>query len=331
MTVPQGNSRRGALQPSSSVPGADSTTRPFDFEKHPICLRTYSCSTIQMEELADRVAEWINQGVQQAVIFAPPGIGKTYSIRYVTKDLSAQFPHVGFAEMHARAIGGVHGRERLFLEKHVMELIERAGQRSVVLWIDESQLLDSAMENMLRNLQDRLKENEIRVLTVLVGHPRVRTLNQKRVSYASDFPTIVPSVPTEEFELHGLRSMTEIEHCLKAFDNDCFPSGSDWTYTRFFLPQAYQNGLRLAAHAGDLWQEFVDADRTTGVDTRTEVPMSYFAKTVEHALTEGAARDCENMIMDREFWKRAVHQSGWGERYDPRHLAGESYSADALC
>ncbi|MFC0251948.1 ATP-binding protein [Massilia varians] len=328
MTVLQDSNGQGAPQTNSSVPEADSTTRPIDFEKHPVRLRTYSCSTLQAEELADRVAAWINQGVQQAVIFGPPGIGKTYAIRYVTEHLPAKFPDVRFLEVHAGAVSGAPGRERLFLEKHVMELIERAGQRSLVLWIDESQLLDPTTENTLRNLQDRLKNNGIRLLSVLVGHPRVRTLKQKRVAYASDFPTFVPSVPTEAFELHGMRSITEIEHCLKAFDNDCFPRDSGWSHTRFFLPQAYLNGFRLAAYAGDLWQEFVEADRTTGADTRTEVPMSYFAKTIEHALKEGAARDGENIIMDREFWKRAVHQSGWGERYELRHLVGESY---ALC
>jgi hypothetical protein len=192
-------------------------------------------------------------------------------------------------------------------------------------------LLDPPAENSLRRLQDQLKELEIRLLTVLLGHPRVRILNQKWVSYSSDFPSFVPSVPTEEFELHGIRSATEIEHCLKTFDNDCFPSNSGWSYTRFFLPKAYLNGLRLAAQADDLWQVFVDADRATGMDTTTEVPMSYFAGTIEHALIEGASRDCENMSMDREFWERAVLQSGWAEGQGLRNLIRQPYSPIALC
>lgn len=331
MTVPRGNNRRGVLRPPSSLPGANSAIRPVDFETHPVLLRTYICPTMQVEELAERVAGWINAGVQQAVVFGPPGAGKTYGIRYVTERLSAQFADVGFVDIRAGAIGDTHGRDRLFAEQHVMNLIEETGQRSVVLWIDESQLLDPATEISLRHVQDRLKGNEIGSLTVLVGHPRVRVLKQKRAANASDFPTFAPNVPTEEFEFHGLRSVTEIEHCLKAFDNDRFPRGSDWSYTRFFLPQAYVNGLRLAPHAGDLWQEFVEADRAGGADTRTEVPMSYFAKTVQQALTEGAARDCGNMTIDRELWRRAVQQSGWGGKQDLRHLAGASHVANAIC
>lgn len=313
MTISKGNNGCGAAQPDSSKLGEGSTIRPVDFDNHPVFLRTYNCSTMQLEELASRVTAWIDAGVRQAVIFAPAGTGKTRSIRYLNRRLSAQFPEVGFVEMCAGSVRGAHGRDRASLEKHVMELVLRTGQRSVILWIDDSQLLDPPTEISFRRLQDQVKGSEIQLLTVLLGHPRVRILNQKRVSYASDFPTFVPSLPTEEFELHGIRSATEIEHCLKTFDNDCFPSDSGWSYTRFFLPRAYLNGLRLAAHAGELWQVFVDADRTTGMDTRTEVPMSYFARTIEHALLEGATRDCENMTIDREFWETAIIRSGWLE------------------
>lgn len=331
MTISKGNNGCGAAQPDSPEPGAGSTIRPVDFDSHPVFRRTYNCSTIQLQELACRVAAWIDAGVQQAVIFAPAGTGKTQGIEYLNKHLSTRFPEVGFVEMPASSVLGAHERDRSFLEKHVMELVLRTGQRSVVLWIDDSQLLDSPAENSLRRLQDQLKESEIRLLTVLLGHPRVRIMNQKRVSYASDFPTFVPGVPTEEFELHGIRSATEIEHCLKTFDNDCFPTESGWSYTRFFLPRAYLNGLRLAAHAGDLWQVFVDADRATGMDTRTEVPMLYFARTIERALIEGSTRDCEYMSMGREFWETAVLQSGWVEGQGLRNLTRAFHRTAALC
>ena len=237
-----------------------------------------------------------------------------------------------FTELHAASVLGTAGRDHSFLRKQVMKLIDGASHGSVVLWIDDSQLLTPAAEDSLRCLRDQLSVNEVRLLTVLVGHPRARLMKQRRVSYASDFPSFVPAVPTEEYELHGLRSVTEIEHCLKAYDNDCFPIGSDWSYTRFFLPQAYLNGFRLAAYARDLWHVFVDADRTSGADSSTEVPMLYFARTIEHALIEGSARDRENMVMDRQFWKRAVLYSGWKEgRELQRDLARESYVGDAIC
>ena len=89
--------------------------------------------------------------------------------------------------------------------------------------------------------------------------------------------------------------------------------------------------MRLAAHAGDLWQVFVDADRATGMDTTTEVPMLYFARTIEYALIEGSTRDGENMSMDREFWERAVLQSGWVEGQGLRNLTRASCRAEALC
>ena len=59
--------------------------------------------------------------------------------------------------------------------------------------------------------------------------------------------------------------------------------------------------------------------------------MLYFARTIEHAQIDGSARDLENMVMDRQFWKRAVLYSGWKEgRELRRDLACESYVADAI-
>jgi hypothetical protein len=133
MTISTGNNGCGAAQPDSSEPEAGSTIRPVDLESHPVVRRTYNCSTIQLEELTRRVAAWIDAGVQQALIFAPAGTGKTQGIRYLDEHLSAQFPEVGFVEMPASSVLSELARDSAFLEKHVMELVLRTGQRSVVL------------------------------------------------------------------------------------------------------------------------------------------------------------------------------------------------------
>lgn len=332
MTISKDSNRRADQQLDSSESGRHPTTHPVSLESHPVCRREYIFPTMQLEELAARVDEWIKAGVQDAVIFARPGMGKSLGIRYVSQHLSQQFPDIGCVTIHAGTFPrSARGTNRSFLEKHILEPIERAGQRFAVLWVDDSERLDPATVDILRRVQEETKARKIQLLTLYVGHQRLRVLKQTRVSFASDLPTIVPAVQAEEFELRGLRSPTEIERCLETYDNAWFPIGSDWCYTRFFLPQAYLNGFRLATHARDLWQAFVEEGRESFPDTLTEVPMLYFARTVEQALIDGANRDHVNFTIDRELWKSAVQQSGWREEQLFQLATREMYGADALC
>lgn len=316
--------------PGSSGPG-DLAIRPVSLENHPVFLRNYTCPTVQLEGLAACVTQWTNAGIQRAVIVAPPGFGKTVGIRYVSDQLAFHFPDVvclrmrcASTEISEDGLGPVIqlriGHEpsapivlcaNLRSQEPLQELATRMGKRTILLWIDESHLLHPVQDDVLRRLQDELEEAEIRLITLLVGQPGVRKLNEKRVSRAIDTPRIIPAVRAEEFELHGLRSATEIEYCLRAFDYICFPSNSDWSYTRFFLPHAYLHGLRLAAHADVLWQIFLEEDLDGKALAATEVPIACFARTLERVLIEGARQDSSNFSINEEFWRSAVLKSGW--------------------
>jgi hypothetical protein len=162
-------------------------------------------------------------------------------------ELSAPFPEMASPLRRFLESSGM-------LQEALEDLVNRTGQRTVVLWVDDAHLLSTSADDTLRMLQDEFKKKEIRLIVLLVGLPSVRRLNEKRVSFSGDITRILRSFDVDEFQLHGLRSAIDIQHSLEAFDNTCYPSGSNWSYTRFFLPQAYQNGLRLSEHAAVLWR-----------------------------------------------------------------------------
>lgn len=66
--------------------------------------------------------------------------------------------------------------------------------------------------------------------------------------------------------------------------------------------------MRLVTEAAPLWQEFQDAHDSSGFRTDLEVPMTYFARTVEIAITE-FGKDHPDFRFTPEIWKQAVKAS----------------------
>ncbi|QYF93120.1 AAA family ATPase [Massilia sp. PAMC28688] len=245
-------------------------------------------------------------------------------------------------------VGPIFIKNGGMLQKSLEDFADRTGQRTIVLWIDDAHFLTTSADDKLRRVKDELKNKAIRLFVFLVEQGSVHGLNEKLASFSSEiaptsiavdefqfsglhsvsdietsldafdetlFPIgsgpvtpIEPSFGAVEFELRGLRSAIDIEHSLNAIDTTCFPSGSNWSFTQFFLPQAYQNGLRLKTHAAALWRVFLEEG--DGGD-ETEVQILYFLRAVECALINGAELDCADLVLDEEFWRAAVLQSGW--------------------
>lgn len=315
-----------------SQSGANPTIRPLCLENHPLVTRNYSCPTVSLDALAVHVARWVGAGARRAVIYASPGSGKTHAIRCVSQQLAGQMLDVAWMKLqgHATEISGdcldpmtlclvdhepataiIPYTKSYSLEDRIQGFVNRTGQRTIVLWIDDSHLLDAVTDDSLRRLQDKLGEVDTRLICLLVGHPAARGLNEKRVSFTEDIRRIVPAVDAEEFELRGMLSPNDIEYCLTAFDNNCFPSGSDWPYTRFFLPIAYLAGLRLAASARTLWDIYVGEGRDRVAGPRIEVPIICLLRAIERALLDGAVQDSASFTIGREAWRTAVLRSGW--------------------
>jgi hypothetical protein len=57
-----------------------------------------------------------------------------------------------------------------------------------------------------------------------------------------------------------------------------------------------------------LWQQFEDAHDEAGFRTALEVPMTYFARSVEIALTE-IGTDCADFTFTPAIWHQAVAES----------------------
>lgn len=116
---------------------------------------------------------------------------------------------------------------------------------------------------------------------------------------------IVARFMTEELPLHGIRSAHECSDCLHGYDQGEYLENSGWNHTRFFFPQAYEAGLRLAREGNALWEAFDDAHKRAQLAGELEIPMEFFTRTVQFILHYYARHDC---ILARLF-KRASPRS----------------------
>jgi len=132
---------------------------------------------------------------------------------------------------------------------------------------------------------------------------------QKSAFQAQDKGQIVARFMVEELAFRGIMSGAECRAVLKAYDQGEYPERSGWCYTRFYVPHAYDAGLRMLDSASTLWNAFEDAHIKANLDGPVEIPMKYFTAAVEAALLLSNANDSPTLSFDGVFWASMVERS----------------------
>ncbi|MCE3602817.1 ATP-binding protein [Massilia sp. P8910] len=300
--------------------------RPVKMNEHPIATKKYIVPTPSIDELVARVKKIVRLRIPGGIIYALPRYGKTYGIRYVIYELRAEYPDavcISFgcekkkspsedafffnllaAAGHRGAAPGSVTKKRARLIERICELVDRSSHNWVVFFADEAQRLESLEYNWLHDVHNELERKGIRMITILVGQPQL--LNRKSSFIQGRETQIVLRFMLDEMRFDGIRSPEDIATCLGGYDIACYPEGTDWTFTRFYYPEAVANGMSLEHQAGPLWDAFLDAHNAAGFGFDMEIPMQYFAHAVEIALEENSKHDCANFIFSRAMWDEAV-------------------------
>lgn len=301
--------------------------RPVAMESHPLVLRRYVLPTASIEELYLRIKQCFKLRVPGAIVYAMTRWGKTYAIRQIIAELRRDFPKIvaftfdchkkkspsetAFFSNLLRAVGhekseaGAAYVKRTRLLNKLMEMLQASGQNVLVVFADEAQKLEIEEYEWLREVHDELERNGFRMVTFLIGQPQLK--NRKTSLKQAGQTQIVGRFMIDDIEFHGIRSAEEGATCLLGYDTATYPNEA-WSFTRFFFPQAWATGMRLVTEGATLWQQFQEAHDNSGFRTALEVPMTYFARTVEIALTE-FGKDHPDFRFTPEIWKEAVKAS----------------------
>lgn len=173
---------------------------------------------------------------------------------------------------------GTNSTKRMRLTLRIREAAARAGSGTVLLFCDEAQRYNDNEYEWLRNVHDALDRQQIKLFTFLVGQQEI--LAQKTALQ------IVARLMVEELAFYGISNVDDVATSLNGYDQTAYPEGSEWNFTSFYLPRAFDAGYRLADDAAVMWQAFEDAHHRASLPGRLEIPMESFVRAAEIVLKD---------------------------------------------
>lgn len=305
--------------------------RPVPLDHHPLILKKYIVPTPSIDGFYTQIKRCIRLRIPGAITYSLPRFGKTYAIRYSVNIINEDYKHVPvftflcqkkivnsesafFSNLlesvgHEKAHTGVISAKRSRLVSFVQEKAERGNHNLAVFFADEAQRLSVTEYEWLRDVHDELERRGTRMITFLVGQHEL--LHQKHGLREAKQMQIVNRFMIDELRFRGLLSVDDIATCLQGYDEACYPERTNWTYTRFFLPRAYDDGFRLLAQAEAIWEAFVEAHLAAKMGVEVEIPMQYFARAIEIALIDNMEHDSPAFRMSPALWQAAIHSSNF--------------------
>jgi len=130
----------------------------------------------------------------------------------------------------------------------------------------------------------------------------------------------------DELAFYGTRNAQDAATCLHGYDQTAYPEGSQWSFTRFYVPQAFEAGYRLTKDADALWRAFETAHHKANLPGQLEIPMESFARAVEIVLKDSELRDDRGYTPEVVLWDHAVRHSAYVQS---RHATGRVLVAAA--
>jgi len=112
---------------------------------------------------------------------------------------------------------------------------------------------------------------------------------------------------SEPIPFSGCTTIKDLREILDAYDLTLrYPEDCDYTYTRFFLPLAFDSGFRLSSNDDAIWKNLKAAAKGLPDDS---IPMEHLSRTVESLLVFGAKSDNRNFTLTPKAIDDAVAAS----------------------
>ncbi|NOU96208.1 AAA family ATPase [Paenibacillus sp. LMG 31456] len=302
---------------------------------HPIETGQYVIPTKEILKVNSVVKDWVVKRASGGIIYGRPRIGKSQALKYMMEVIPRElgdnlpilktrcrkykipsedtfFEHLLEDFGHGFPSIGKANKKRSRVSNFLIEKGEKSGLRRVIVFIDEAQRLVELQYDWLMDIYNDLNEAGISMTVILIGQKellsiRTTMLQQKKAQ-------IIGRFMTKEYEFSGVKSVDEIKTCLTGYDNFSeFPEKSGWSFTRYFFPEAFENGEKLSQFADTIINVFIDIRREHGLSKNFEIPMQYLTLSIEIALKTSGAHGHSKEWLTVNDWRNAVLGSGYVE------------------
>jgi hypothetical protein len=299
--------------------------------EHPIIVKDYTVLTPMISKTYSLVRERVWTRRTGAFLYSRPRMGKTRCAAVLQRLLSIEFPNIHVTRLSADQrrtssdtglVSDLLDAEGLAVKKrqtykemlshllvHISTAVSARAGKQFVLLIDEMQMLSEADLRLLLVLHNRLEISGIAMTTIGFAQPEI--LETRSALLATKSFNLIARFLSEPIPFDGCAGREDLATILVAYDDEKrFPEDSTWTYTRFFLPEAYQSGFRLKDYAPIIWPALIEASKSLGTGT---VPMEHLTRTVEYLLLANRKEDATTFRFDDEMVSTAVAASNLAE------------------
>ena len=276
-----------------------------------------------LQEMAAFVVDWVKNSVPGGIIEGDPRTGKTKMRRGLAQVLKQQFVGILVFPMIAReyiypsertffgdllkAVGhkmhldGTAAQRRDRLTESIIRMVRRSGQNRFILLIDQAHRLKLIEYEWLVDLHDEVNEGGVDFFVFLIGQRELSGIcDELRRSGKTQ---IIGRFMAARAEYFGIRTERELRECLVCYDErTSFPEGTNWTFTRYFFPEAFAKGWRLAGLAPLLWRLFSEIRTPSSGTGGIEIPLQCFCRVVERFMTEARKQsNGDPVVSEREL------------------------------
>lgn len=181
----------------------------------------------------------------------------------------------------------------------MLEKAEKSKQRRIILVMEEAHRLTEFHYNWLMDIYNELDREKVSMSVISVGQEE---LLARRTFFLED---------KKWNPIYGRYKLALT--CYDSPEISAYPENSGCSYTDYFFPDAFHLGERLAKEAKNLYQIFTDVRKEYGLSTDFEIPMEYFAFTVENALKKNGVHGDQCDWINKNQWREAIRSSGYVE------------------
>jgi hypothetical protein len=294
---------------------------------HPVVKRNYTILTPAISATYNLFRDRVWRRRTGTVLVARPRVGKTWCAKAIRSSLHEEFPSIYqtflIAEdssnsrrsgivtdlMDAEQLPIPSRPNQQVIFSHLITHIEtcvaaRAGDQFLLV-VDEMQLFVESDLKQLLVIHNRLQERGITMTTLGFAQPEISNLHA--ALKASHAYNLIGRFLAEPIRFEGCSSCDELKVILIAYDGKkYYPIGSDWSYTRFFYPEAYRAGFRLEEYSETLWDMMLEAAHQMHTQS---IPMEYLTRVVEYLLLAFRGEDAPDFRLDKNKLNQAIKES----------------------
>lgn len=301
----------------------DNQQRKQLLKNHPIVTKEYLIITPVITNVYALIRDRVYMRTTGTFLYATPRMGKTTCARATKTLLEAEFPHIFIMsfiaetrkKQEAALLIDILESDRLAVPKsarfkdlqqqllrHILSSLEMREGRQFVLMIDEMQNLGEVELEILATIHNRLEPLGVRMTTLGFGQPEILNLRSALQTVSKDF--LIARFLSEPIPFDGCVSQDDLEKILHAYDEEqYYPEDSEYSFTRFFLPDAFGSGFRLSSYVKPIWSALRKASNTDSI------PMEHLSRTIEFLLVAGQREDNNAFELTHERIKTAVQAS----------------------